>query len=99
MIGTLLVTLFIILIVTVIVQAARHPDASPADRQSTRRIFQYVLLFGLTMVTAVGISGLLARIMQPHALDVAGDAFLARSIAFTVVGIPLLSLVAAWIRH
>ena len=99
MIGTLLVTLFIILIVTVIVQAVGHPDASPADRQSTRRIFQYVLLFGLTMVTAVGISGLLARIMQPHALDVAGDAFLARSIAFTVVGIPLLSLVAAWIRH
>lgn len=61
--------------------------ASPAG--TARRVVVFALLFGLVTVTAIGISGLLSRIIGGS--DLAGDDVtgLARSLAFTLIAGPI----------
>jgi hypothetical protein len=77
----------------------REDAPAVSDGHGVRRFFQFVLLFGLVVVSAVGLAGLLGRLVEPHALATSGDAFLARSVAFAVVGVPLLALVGGWVRR
>jgi len=51
------------------------------------------------VVTAIGFSGLLSRLFDRATLVAADDAALARNVTFTVVGAPLLVVVALWSRR
>lgn len=69
-------------------------DAAAGSAQRTvRRLITYLLLFALVVVAAVGLSGLLERLLvagtELATADVAG---LARSLAFALIGGPLAAL-------
>lgn len=64
-----------------------------------RRFFQFGLLFALVVISAIGISGLLARLLHIGVSVTSDRAALALESSFTAVGIPLLFLVATWTRR
>lgn len=70
-------------------------------QRTVRRLITYALLFALVVITAVGLSGLLGRLLvagtELATDDVAG---LARSLAFALIGGPLAALLwwAVWRR-
>lgn len=66
---------------------------------SVRRFFQYLLLYGLIVVSALGLSGLLGRVLERSTLVVADKTDLARNLSFVVVGIPLYIFLALWTRR
>ena len=60
---------------------------------TVRRLIIYVLFFVLVVIGAIGLAGLLGRLINARAELVAGDtADLARSLAFTLIGGPLAGL-------
>ncbi len=63
-----------------------------------RRFFQLGLLFALVVISAIGLSGLLGRLLHIGTSVTSDRAALALDSSFTVVGIPLLFLVATWTR-
>jgi hypothetical protein len=70
-------------------QTVPAPAAGSAQ-PTVRRLIVYTLLFALVVVTAVGLSGLLGRLLGAGTVLVAGDvAGLARSLAFTLIGGPM----------
>lgn len=79
--------------------AAGNNPAAPGH--GVRQFFQYSLLFGLLVITAVGTSALLgfaagSTTLGSHTSDGMGfnTYALARDLTYTVVGLPLLALVA-----
>ncbi|WP_232223514.1 DUF5671 domain-containing protein [Arthrobacter sp. FB24] len=72
---------------------AVRPVPAPAAgsaQPTVRRLIVYTLLFALVVVTAIGLSGLLGRLLGAGTVLVAGDvAGLARSLAFTLIGGPM----------
>lgn len=113
--GILLAVLPLALIAAVVVlivrEVRRHGAAAvagaPAETHGVRRFFQYLLLYGLLMVAAIGTSNLLARLFgsTSRSVDFPGgqesSILLAQDLAFTVVGIPLVALIAVgtWRSH
>lgn len=77
----------------------RGRTAPTPEGHAVRQFFQYLLLFGLLVVTAVGVAGLLATAFAQTTTIVVTDSAIARSVAFTVVGLPLLTGVALWSRR
>ncbi len=69
------------------------------DGHEVRQVFQYLLLFGLVMVTAVGVAGLLGAALAQGGARASSDTDLARSVSFTVVGLPLTLGVGWWSRR
>ncbi|HZK58574.1 MAG TPA: DUF5671 domain-containing protein, partial [Cryobacterium sp.] len=71
------------------VRTSAPPTAGSAQR-TVRRLIIYTLLFALVIIGAVGLSGLLGRLLdvgtQLAVYDIAG---LAQSLAFTLIGGPL----------
>ncbi|MFP5348096.1 MAG: DUF5671 domain-containing protein [Actinomycetes bacterium] len=98
----LLLTVLPLLLVVVVVLAVRRANgpgpSRPLDGQSVRRFFHYLLLYGLLVVVASGLSGLLGRVLGPNAL-VSDPGQLARGLSFTVVGLPLFVGLALWSRR
>lgn len=102
----LVVGLVVLLIVRVSRRHAGIAGAGPAgESHAIRRFFQYLLLFGLLVVAAIGTSNLLARLFGSTTRTTAPGPFqggpdpavlLAQDLAFTVVGLPLVGLIAAW---
>lgn len=96
--------LLLVAIATVVAVGARRlmlhstSPGRPADAHAVRRLFQYGVLYGLLVVSAVGVRGLLTRAFERGAL-VSDPTALARSVAFTVVGVPLLVGLATWTRR
>jgi hypothetical protein len=92
-----------LVVAAVVFGTRRAADRSPADGLGdghlVRRFFQYLLLYGLLVVTASGVSGLLGRALDRDTLAAADEGSLARSVAFTVVGVPLFVGVALWSRQ
>ena len=76
-------------------------EAMSAAKRTVRRLITYALLFALVVTAAVGLSGLLGRLLvagtELASDDVAG---LARSLAFALIGGPLAALLwwAVWRR-
>lgn len=100
MIGLLTALVLIALLVLGIRAAlARTGGGGPADGAGVRRFFQYLLLLGLLMVAAGGLSGLLGRLLDRSPLVELGPADLALSVTFTVIGVPLYAVVALWSRR
>lgn len=77
---------------------ATGPDPTPLGH-GVRQAFQYLLLLGLVVVTAIGIGGLLAAAFAQGTTIAVSDSSIARSVAFTLVGLPLLAGVALWTRR
>ena len=78
-------------IVAVVVATRTTPQAGDAAAVPTvRRLIIYVLLFALVVIGAIGLAGLLGRLLGMGVELVAGDTTgLARSLAFTLIGGPL----------
>lgn len=63
--------------------------ATGSAQPTVRRLIVYTLLFALVVVGAIGLSGLLGRLLATGTVLVAGDvAGLARSLTFTLIGGP-----------
>lgn len=99
-VGLLVPVLVVVLVVLAIRKAGQRGSAgsAPGDTHAVRRFFQYLLLYGLLVVVGVGLAGLLGRLLEGDVL-VASETALARDLAFTVVGLPLLGAVAWWSRR
>lgn len=72
----------------------RGPSPVTGAAQGTvRRLIVYTLLFVLVTIAAIGLSGLLSRLLESGTpLAVGGNAGLALSLAFTLIGGPLAGL-------
>ncbi|WP_153396362.1 DUF5671 domain-containing protein [Ornithinicoccus halotolerans] len=64
-----------------------------------RQVFHVLLLLVATVVVAIGLSGLLGRLLQPPDLLDTGSAALARNVTFTVIGLPLLAGLLLWVAR
>ena len=73
-----------------------HKQASKGGE--VRRFFQYGLLFALTIISGIGLSGLLGRLLHSGVSLSTDRGALALESSFTVVGIPLLVLITLWTR-
>lgn len=68
-------------------------SAVGAAQRTVRRLITYLLLFALVVVAAVGLSGLLGRLLVADTVLASADvAGLARSLAFALIGGPLAAL-------
>lgn len=80
----------------------RHPGTPGIDARSVRRFFQYVLMFALWLVVAIGATELLGRLFgaEPAQWEDT-DYALAQALAFVIVGLPLTLGLAwwTWRRH
>ncbi|SDB81263.1 hypothetical protein GA0111570_103247 [Raineyella antarctica] len=106
--GLLPALVVVALLALVIVWANRRHAAGAGaggDPHPIRRFFQYLLLFGLLVVAAIGTSNLLARLFgsttrapgpSPYPGGPDPALLLAQDLAFSIVGIPLVALIAAW---
>jgi hypothetical protein len=74
---------------------AAAPGAGRAQ-STVRRIIVLVLLFALVTVAAIGLSGLLTRVLDPGSTLVTDDAGLARALAFTFIAGPLAGVLWWW---
>ena len=74
-------------------QAAGEPGLTG---HSVRRFFQYLLLLGLLIVAASGLSGLLASLLDFSDVLFRGDADLALQLTFAFIGLPLFALLGWW---
>ncbi|PRY69389.1 hypothetical protein B0I08_10261 [Glaciihabitans tibetensis] len=69
---------------------AERPSAVTAAQPTVRRLIVYTILFALVMIAAIGLSGLVGRLLDTGVVLVEGDvAGLAQSLAFTLIAGPL----------
>jgi hypothetical protein len=95
----LIPVILIALIVVGIRKLAVGGGRDALQGHSVRRFFQYLLLYGLAIIAALGLSGLLGRLLGRTTLLAADQTDLARSVSFVVIGIPLYIVVAIWTRR
>ena len=89
----------VVLVVWAVRQFGNRTGSRGIDAQSVRRFFQYLLLFGLMIVAAVGLSDLLGLLSQEPALAGDDNSTLARALTFSVFGVPMFVLLAVWSRR
>lgn len=103
MIGAISGLIIPVLVIVGIVFGIRRLRSSEGHNliqgHTVRRFFQYLLLYVLVVVGAVGLSGLLGRALDTSTLVVADQTDLARNLSFAVVGIPLYIVLALWTRR
>lgn len=72
---------------------AQPAPAGPSAQPTVRRLIVYTLLFLLVVVAAIGLSGLLGRVLDVREVLARSDTSgMARSLAFTLVGGPFAAL-------
>lgn len=86
-------------LVVVGVRRLINREGGTGDGHGVRRFFQYLLLYGLFVIVAIGLSNLLGRVFEATELAASGRSDLARGLTFTVIGIPLYLGVALWSRR
>lgn len=74
-------------------------DARGPRGHGIRRFFQYGTAYVLFVLSAVGLTGLFGRALGRAVALSGGQSDLALDISFTVVGLPLLTVMALWIRR
>lgn len=89
----------IVLVVLGVRRLRAGSDRGEIRGESVRRFFQYILLYGLIVIIAIGFTGLLARIIESSNVLVADQTALARNVSFIVVGVPLFAGLALWTRR
>lgn len=95
----LLPILVVALVVLAVPKARAQGEDTLSDAHALRRIFQYLLLYGLPVVVATGVAGLVGRLLEGAILARSDQVDLARSLAFAVVGVPLFTGVALYSRR
>ena len=65
---------------------------------SIRRFFQLILLFGLAIISSIGVSGLLGRLIRVGVVINNDRGNLAMESAFALIGVPLFVFIALWAR-
>jgi hypothetical protein len=74
-------------------------DGSERGHGGLRRFFVYALLFAAQVISAIGIAGLVRAVLPGEAVLAGRATFLARSLAFTVIGVPAYLLLCRHVRH
>lgn len=75
----------------------RGSGAGSVDAHTVRRIFQYVVLYSLCVVVAIGSAELIGRLLGARAAQWEDDSYLlAQALAFVLVGLPLAAALAWW---
>ncbi len=97
--GLIIPVLAIVAIVFGIRRLRSSEGRNPIQGHTVRRFFQYLLLYALLIVGALGLSGLLGRALDTSSLVVGNQTDLARNLSFAVVGIPLYIVLALWTRR
>jgi hypothetical protein len=95
----LVFSLLPLLVVFVIVRALTTRGKGAIGGHPVRHFFQYMLMYGLMAVVAAGLGGLLGRVLGRGTTLAGDETALARSLAFCVVGIPVLALMVNWTRR
>lgn len=93
---TLFLPIGIVVGIVLLVQRSRagsQHGGSAVSARGVRQFFQYLILFGLLVITVVGIDGLFRYLLEPAEVLFGPDTRLARALSFTLVGFPL----AAWL--
>src|SRR5690606_32307996 len=98
-IGLLIPIAVIVLIVIGVRKIVQKGGGVDESGHGVRRFFQYLLLFGLLIISAIGLAGLLGRLLGGETLVDLDQAGLARNLTFTVIGLPLYLAVAYWSRR
>jgi hypothetical protein len=77
------------------------PAPSTAGGAGTviRRIILFTILFALVTIAAIGVSGLIERVLGLGRVIIEDDAALARSLAYTLIGVPLAVVLWWWQRR
>lgn len=103
MIGALSGLLFPIILIALVIFGIRKFKSGDAhgaiEGHTVRRFFQYLLLYGLIVISSIGLTGLLGRLFQRSTLVAASQSDLARNLSFMVVGVPLYIILALWTRR
>lgn len=97
--GIIPTLLLIAAVVWGIRRLTRRDSPQAGEGHGVRRFFQYLLLYGLLWVAGIGLAGLLGRLFDLGRTIAEDPGQLALYTAFTVVGVPLFALVAAWTRR
>jgi hypothetical protein len=95
----LLIPIAIIALIIVGIRKAMEKGGLEGGGHGVRRFFQYLLLLGLLIISAMGLAGLLGRLLEGEALVRADQAGLARNLTFALIGLPLYLGVAVWSRR
>ncbi|HZK06001.1 MAG TPA: DUF5671 domain-containing protein [Actinomycetaceae bacterium] len=89
----LLVSIGLVVLIVVLIgsRAQSHSPATGAatGAQQVRQFFQHLVLYGLVLVAALGLDGLFVELLGPSGEQLGPGTHLARSLAFTIVGLPL----------
>ena len=83
------------LVVLLVVMLGRRGASTRTGAASVRQFFQYAILYGLVLVTALGVEELLVQLVEPASQQSGPNTELARALAFTLVGAPLAAILAA----
>ncbi|MBC7549803.1 MAG: hypothetical protein H7269_02680, partial [Cellulomonas sp.] len=89
----------VVLVIWAVRRFSGRTGTPSADAHSVRRFFQYLLLYVLMIVTAVGLAELLGLLFAAPSLAGGDRTTLARALTFTVFGLPMFALLAAWSRR
>lgn len=100
MIFGLLIPLFFLVALVLVARKlfARDSHGAPSTF-SVRRLFQYALLYGLLVISALGVSGLIGRLFDSGDVIVQSRTDLARDITFAIIGIPLYFAISRWTQR
>lgn len=98
-IGALFPAIILVVVVLVIRRLVSRDERGPLTGNSVRRFFQFLLMYGLLVVSGLGLYGLLGRLLRGDSLVLLDQTGLARNFSFAVVGVPLYALLAFWSRR
>lgn len=98
-IGAFFPVILLVVVILVIRRFTGRDEHGPITGNSVRRFFQFLLMYGLLVVSGVGLYGLLGRLLRGDSIVISDQTGLARNFSFVVVGIPLYALLAFWTRR
>lgn len=92
-----MVAVLILIVVGVVAVVGSRQRGGGIDARGVRRFFQYLVLFILVVVVAIGLAELVGRAFgaSPEEWQDPGS-LLARALAFVVIGVPVATVLAWW---
>ena len=94
--GFLIPLLFLALVIFGVRKLVSVSKERTGTSLSIRQVFQYLILFGVVIISGVGVSGLLGRVLDFNRVIAEDRTALARNLTFTIVGLPLTYFLARW---
>ena len=97
-VGWLIPLLFLGLLIFGIRKLSTSARKRTGTSFSIRQGFQYLILFGVMIISGIGVSGLLGRVLDFNRVIAENRTDLARNLTFTIVGLPLTYVLTRWTR-